>query len=233
MIYIIAVLLVIAALTAIISLLTRMQPKSIVRALWWGAGILVVLLGAGLLMTGRGALDVPLGLLFFYLRSGGRLPSGLVDRFQRWFGGGSGSAAAASSAIETPWLRMTLDRTTGALDGEVLAGRFAGAPLRQLDLDQLRALQAECSVADEQSARLIEAYLDRLHPDWRDGPQATSSSRMTRDEALQILGLQSGADAEQIREAHRRLMLKLHPDLGGSDYLAGKINLARDVLLDS
>ncbi|MEI9985732.1 MAG: DnaJ domain-containing protein [Aliidongia sp.] len=232
MIYIIAVLLVIAALTAIISLLTRVQPKSIVRALWWGAGILVVLLGAGLLMTGRGALDVPLGLLFFYLRSGGRLPSGLVDRFRRWFGGGSGSAAA-SSAIETPWLRMTLDRATGALDGEVLAGRFAGAPLRQLDLDQLRTLHAECSAADEQSARLIEAYLDRLHPDWRDGPPPTSSGGMTRDEALQILGLQPGADAEQIREAHRRLMLKLHPDLGGSDYLAGKINLARDVLLDS
>ena len=54
---------------------------------------------------------------------------------------------------------------------------------------------------------------------------------MSFEEAYAILGLSSGADAEAIKEAHRRLMVKLHPDHGGSDYLATKINRARDVLL--
>jgi hypothetical protein len=127
---------------------------------------------------------------------------------------------------------MTLDRETGALDGEVRAGRFAGAPLGQLSLDQLCALLAECQGEDEQSARLLEAYLDRTHPGWRDRTPPPVSGQMSRAEALQVLGLGDGAGPDEIRDAHRRLMLKLHPDLGGSDYLAGKINLARDVLLE-
>ena len=54
---------------------------------------------------------------------------------------------------------------------------------------------------------------------------------MTVEEAYAILGLAPGADAEAIKEAHRRLMVKLHPDHCGSNYLATKINRARDVLL--
>jgi curved DNA-binding protein CbpA len=54
---------------------------------------------------------------------------------------------------------------------------------------------------------------------------------MTRGEALQVLGLAAEAGPNEIREAHHRLLLKLHPDLGGSDYLASQINRARDVLL--
>lgn len=227
MLYLIAFLLVIVALSAVISLLTRVSPKALIRAFWWVAGLLCAGLALFLLMTGRGLLAVPLGLLFWYLRSGGQLP-----QIRRWFGGKTGPADQGSSAIETAWLRMTLDRASGALDGVVRAGRFAGAPLRQLSLDELRALHVECGATDAQSARLIEAYLDRLHPGWREQtPPPSSPGRMTHDEALQVLGLATGAGPDQIREAHRRLMLKLHPDLGGSDYLAGKINLARDVLL--
>jgi hypothetical protein len=216
-------------LTAVaIRLLTTLPPTAILRSLRWGLGIGVALLALFLLVTGRGVLDIPLALLLFYLRGGGSL-SGLWTRVRTWLHG----KPAANSAIETPWLRMSLDRESGALDGEVLAGSFAGAPLGQLSLDQLRALLAECETADEQSARLVEAYLDRIHPGWRDHKAAPSSSgRMSRDEALQVLGLAPGAGAEQIKEAHRRLMVKLHPDLGGSDYLASKINLARDVLLE-
>ena len=227
MIDLIALLLVIVALSAVVSLLTRVSPKALIRGFWWVAGFLLAAFALFLLLTGRGVLDVPLGLLFWYLRNGGQLPTGWV---RRWFG--AKQTDSGSSAIETAWLRMTLDRASGALDGEVRAGRFAGAPLRRLSLDELRALHAECGATDAQSARLIEAYLDRLHPDWRDQPPPSSPGRMKRDEALQVLGLAEGAGPDQIREAHRRLMLKLHPDLGGSDYLAGKINLARDVLLE-
>src|SRR5436190_1917819 len=111
-----------------------------------------------------------------------------------------------------------------------------------LGIADLLALLRQCRAEDEEGARLLEAYLDRLHPDWRDefsgertgssGSSArTTSGDMTIDEAYAILGLAPGADAEAIKEAHRRLMVKLHPDHGGSDYLATKINRARDVLL--
>ncbi len=108
----------------------------------------------------------------------------------------------------------------------------------------------ECRAEDEEGARLLEAYLDRLHPDWRDelaggrrpataaamrapgvGGARAASSDLSVEEAYAILGLSPGATPDQIKEAHRRLMVKLHPDHGGSDYLATKINRARDVLL--
>ena len=54
---------------------------------------------------------------------------------------------------------------------------------------------------------------------------------MSREEACQVLGLQPGAGIDEIRAAHRRLIARLHPDQGGGDYLARKINEARDVLL--
>ena len=58
-----------------------------------------------------------------------------------------------------------------------------------------------------------------------------ASGKMSRSEALKVLGLEEGAKEEQIRAAHRRLILQTHPDVGGSDYLAAKINEAKDALL--
>jgi DnaJ-domain-containing protein 1 len=139
---------------------------------------------------------------------------------------------------------MTLDHDTGRMEGTILRGRFAGMRLEELGQADLLALLRECRAEDEEGARLLEAYLDRVHPEWRDelaGERAggggsgaggrSTSGDMSVEEAYAILGLSSGADAEAIKEAHRRLMVKLHPDHGGSDYLATKINRARDVLL--
>jgi DnaJ-domain-containing protein 1 len=124
------------------------------------------------------------------------------------------------------------------MTGTVLQGAFAGVRLEELGRADLIALLRECRAGDEEGARLVEAYLDRAHPDWRDdlGPgserwAAPSGPDVSVDEAYAILGLEPGADAAAIREAHHRLMKQVHPDHGGSDYLAGKINRARDVLL--
>ena len=144
------------------------------------------------------------------------------------------------SAVETRFVRMTLDHDTGEMNGSVLEGLFAGNDLNELSLEKLIALLAECTREDEESAALLRAYLDRVHGDeWqeREQPQAGDdtagfSSKMTRHEAYEILGLDEEATGEQIIEAHRRLMQKVHPDHGGSTFLASKINQAKGLLLD-
>jgi hypothetical protein len=152
----------------------------------------------------------------------------------------SGPNSGQRSTVRTRFLHMELEHDTGTLSGRVLEGRFKGHKLADLSLEQLLDLLAECSAEDAQSTAVLEAYLDREHGErWREGEPAdergakqASTDRMTRDEAYEILGLQPGADREQILQAHRLLMQKLHPDRGGSTYLATMINLAKDLLLD-
>ena len=151
----------------------------------------------------------------------------------------AGPAQGQRSTVETPYLRAELDHDSGAMEGIVLAGRFRGTTLAELGLFELMSLLAECRIHDPDAAAVLEAYLDRTRPDWRDTAEeaagtgagsGASSAAMTREEAYRILGLEPGADEKAVRDAHRRLMLKLHPDQGGSSYLAAKINQARDLL---
>lgn len=151
----------------------------------------------------------------------------------------AGQSAGQQSKVETRFVSMTLDHDTGEMNGSVLEGRFAGKDLKELSLDQLVELLAECTREDEDSAALLRAYMDRVHGDeWqaREQPGAGNSAtgfsgEMTRQEAYQILGLDEGASEKKIIEAHRRLMQKLHPDRGGSTFLALKINQAKRLLL--
>ena len=149
-----------------------------------------------------------------------------------------GPAKGRQSSVNTAWLAMTLDHDSGDIDGEILAGAFKGSKLSDLGFEQLFALLEECRANDPQSTPLVEAYLDRSHgPEWR-GDDAREQAppgatpQMTRQEAFEILGLEEGADRKAILDAHRRLMQKMHPDRGGSAYLAARINRARDLLLN-
>jgi hypothetical protein len=160
-------------------------------------------------------------------------------------GGASGFAPGRVSKVETGMLSMRLDHGTGEMSGTVKRGAYAGRRLDELDQRELLALWRQCRIEDADAARLLEAYLDRAKPDWRSqaagGPggngaaggesRAQSSDAMTSDEAHAILGLSPGASKEAVKEAHRALMMKLHPDHGGSTYLAAKLNRAKEVLL--
>lgn len=212
-------------------LFVNADPAKLARGVkWGGVGVGVVVL-VGLLVLTEGRILVYLAPLFPILP--------VFRRIRSMFSGLRGPAAGQSSEVDTPFLRMVLDHDTGAMTGTVLRGQFAGMRFDELGRADLLALLRECRAEDEESARLVEAYLDRLHPDWYDDigrEQSRSRSHapsgdMTVEEAYEILGLSPEADAEAIRAAHHRLMKQLHPDHGGTDYLATKINRARDVLL--
>ncbi len=137
----------------------------------------------------------------------------------------------------TALLEMRLDHASGEITGRVRTGRFAGRMLAELGLVDLLALLDDARRDDPPSAALLEAYLDRREPDWRaasaggEAHEATGGAVMDEPTALAVLGLAAGATAAEIKAAHRRLMAGLHPDHGGSTYLASQINRARDVLL--
>jgi hypothetical protein len=239
MLYLLGGFAILGGLLMLLYLFVNADPARLARNLKWTgitiAGVAIVLLI--LLPPARelGALLLPLAMatpLLARLRS-------ILDRYRTPAGG-------QTSTVATAFLRMTLDHDSGAMEGTILRGRFAGMRLEELGPVDLLALLRECRAEDEEGARLLEAYLDRVRPDWRDelagagsgasgaagtGGARPASADVTVEEAYAILGLSPGADAEAIKEAHRRLMVKLHPDHGGSDYLATKINRARDVLL--
>lgn len=196
-----------------------------------------------LMLTGKFFAGVPLAALALGLVRGWRLPG---VRFPT----GAGPSTGQSSNVETEYLRMTLSHDSGEMTGTVLRGAFAGQALGELNLDQLVALMSECAREDPGSAQLLETYLERaVGPDWRDRAQGAAAgdagegrsskwggggganTPMTSEEAREILGVGPGASSDEIKEAHRRLMLKVHPDQGGSTYLAAKINQAKDILL--
>lgn len=206
-------------------------PEDRQRLRRYGMVGLLVLVGLVLAARGMALLDLPLGAaVAFLLRHWSAQGFAGADRVREWL---SRAGRPDGSTIETAWLRVSRDPTTGVVRGDVRSGQFAGRRLDQLSRDQLRALLSECAASDARSAELVQSYLDHAHPGWRAaaGNAGSTGGSMSRDEAWQVLGLQPGADSERIREAHRLLMIKLHPDRGGSTYLAAKINAARDVLL--
>lgn len=156
---------------------------------------------------------------------------------------GRGAAATSPkrdqvSTIRTEFFDMELRHDDGSMDGGVLVGKYAGQRLSTLQLAELLELYQECR-QDADSSQVLEAYIDRAFPDWREhaqerhggGVATPDDSVMTETLALEILGLDATAGKEEVTRAHRSLMQKMHPDRGGSDYLAQKINAAKDFLM--
>jgi hypothetical protein len=212
---------------------TVASPAVLARQLRVGAGV-AILAGAGFLVL-RGMVGYAMSLAAlgsWLLWGGGGAPWGFPS---------AQKTPGQSSSVTTDTLEVELDHDSGEIVGRVLKGAFAGRQLELLTPAEMARLWQDCRFSDPQSAQIIEAYLDRLHPTWREdlaraeGEPSTvgaaTDGPMTRVQALEVLGLQEDASEEEIRHAHRELMKKLHPDRGGSTFLAAKINEAKDVLL--
>lgn len=205
----------------------RANPASIAGGLRVAGPIVLGLAGAGLLFTGRAGL-------------GGTIISGafawfMANRVAR----GRLKTPGKRSTVRTAALEMELDHDSGGLEGVVLAGRHEGRVLSELGMEELIELHRDLS-SDGESLQLLQTYLDGRFPAWRENADADMGDRqgtapgsgaMTEQEAYQVLGLEAGASPAEVRKAHRRLMQRMHPDLGGSSFLAARINQAKDVLL--
>jgi len=174
---------------------------------WLGAG-LAALIPVGKLVLGFGLRALPI------LR--------ILSRFK-----------TSPSQFGTSSLKVEINFASKKMDGEVLKGEFTGKRLSELNPEQLKTLSEEFRAADRESFVLLQAYLMRngAGEQTNDNYQAGNFSDISNDEAHKILGVEANASKEEIVKAHKRLMQRLHPDRGGSDYLAAKINAAKDQLI--
>ncbi|TFG89232.1 MAG: molecular chaperone DnaJ [Hyphomicrobiales bacterium] len=217
--------------------LAMTEPQKLAIVLRKTGGVVLVAVAALLMARGAVPLAIPLGVLGLALLG---LPVARWFGIGGPFGGSSQKSPGQTSEVRTEGLAMELDHDTGSMEGSCLKGDFAGRTLSSLSDDELLLLLEELRVNDAQGALLLEAYLDRRRQGWRDGradeaaretPRAGGQGRMSAKEAYDVLGLWPGASDEDISAAHRKLMMKLHPDQGGSTYLAARINEAKDLLL--
>jgi DnaJ-domain-containing protein 1 len=206
----------------------RVDPKVASQVLYKSGGIVALAGAAFLTARGQVGLAVPLG--FAGLSLLGWIP-GMASLGKRM-----NKSTGQVSQVRSAFIEMELEHDTGAMRGRILKGRMEGVTLDALDVPALMSLLPEF---DEESRALLMAYLDRRDPTWREHADAgatsgagdVNSGKMTEEEAYQILGVEPGASAADIGRAHRALMKKLHPDQGGSTYLAARVNQAKDLLL--
>lgn len=212
-----------------LNIVSKVDPRIGARVLKASGGLLAIGFAVFLGLRGEVAIAIPLGAfglgLLGWLPFG---PAGFSSRTQK--------SGGQTSRVRSPFVEMELDHDSGVMHGRIVAGRHQGAALDQLDVKTLAGMLSEI---DEESRALLVAYLDRRDARWSEyaqgdaatGRAARSSGKMSKQEAYQILGLQAGSGPDDITRAHRTLMKKLHPDQGGSTYLAARINEAKEVLL--
>ena len=233
----------IAGVVAVVVLYLLLQmfraanPVVLARVIKIGGGVVALAVAAFTGLRGELAVAIPLGIFGAGLLGWSPFgPSGFSN-IGGLFGGRTQRSAGQASRVRSQYLDMSLDHDSGVLKGQIVAGPQAGRMLDEFDLSQLLAMVPSF---DAESVALLESYLDRRFPAWRQDAQgdrtggqgrAATSGKMTNEEAYQILGLQPGASRDDISRAHRTLMKKLHPDQGGSTYLAARVNEAKDTLL--
>jgi hypothetical protein len=204
----------------------KSDPRMMAKGSRKVMGILLLVVAAVLAVRGGFFLAVPLAIFALTLLGIG-FP----------FGGSPGSSRKSGgqrSTVRTELLDMALDHDTGAMEGRVNRGKYAGRMLSSMSPDELEELLQEARLNDPQAQQLLEAYIDRVVGGARNGNRSSArqgASAMTLEEAYAYLGLKAGAKREEIQAAHRNLMKKFHPDQGGTDYVAAKLNEAKDILL--
>jgi DnaJ-like protein len=233
----------IAGVVAVIVLYSLLQmfraanPVVLARAIKISGGIVSLAVAAFTGIKGELAVAIPLGIFGAGLLGWSPFGASGFSSIGGLFGASGQPSAGKASRVRSQFFEMTLDHDTGGLSGRIVAGANAGHSLDEFDLSQLLAMIPEL---DAESVPLLESYLDRRFPAWRQNAQADAAGRqrrpppsgkMTDEEAYQILGLKPGAGRDEIGRAHRALMKKLHPDQGGSTYLAARVNEAKEVLL--
>lgn len=206
------------------------NPALLARGLKIGSGVAALGVAGLLSLRGMGLIAMIPAAIGSWLLTGMRLPSTLRNPWTQ------GPDPSRTSRIVTDTLEMVLDHDTGAMQGRVLTGVFSGRRIETMAPAEIAILWRDCQFADPKSAAVLEAYLDRLHPSWREDMSRAEAEPgaggvMTEAEALDVLGLKPGAGTEDVRRAHRELIMKLHPDRGGSTYLTAKINEAKALLL--
>jgi hypothetical protein len=214
------------------------NPAVLARAIKIVGGVVSLATAAFVGLRGELAVAIPLGIFGAGLLGWAPFGAGSFGKFAGLFSGfNTQRSAGQTSQVRSQYVEMTLDHDTGQLAGRIVAGPHAGHSLEQFDLPQLAAM---IPGFDAESVALLESYLDRRFPAWRENAErdaaggqrrAAPSGKMTNEEAYQILGLQPGASRDEIGRSHRALMKKLHPDQGGSTYLAARVNEAKDTLL--
>ncbi len=229
--YLIAAILVVAGLVVLARWLANADPKLLARHVRRTAVILGILIALALYISGR------LGLVLMLTA----MVTVAILNWRALYGrlrAAAGPSPGQVSSISTDFLDMRLDHDSGEMTGVVKRGVHEGRDLAGLSLEELMVLRGECTGQDPKSAAILEAYLDRrFGAGWRrdddtaEAPAAGSGGPMSQDEAYRILGLEPGASTEEIKEAHRRMMKSFHPDHGGSDYIAAKLNEAKAILL--
>lgn len=228
-------LVVLAGLVGILVITTLFRTLGrarLLRGLRWIIGGTAAVLAAFLILRGRIDIGSIIGAVAFTVLRYGRLGPLVI--------GGGDVSEDNESGVKSRFIAMHLDHASGEISGRVTAGRFKGADLMDLGEYDTRELLAEVG-GDPDSLALLETWLDKNRAGWREyfaeqdaaaGGEAPGGAAPDPEaEAYSVLGLAPGATADDIREAHRKLMKKVHPDQGGSTYLASKINEAKDRLL--
>ena len=234
----------IAGVVAVVLLYSLLQmfraanPVVLARAIKIGGGVVARAVAAFTGIKGELAVAIPLGIFGAGLLGWSPFGASGFGNIAGMFGGANTQRSSGqTSRVRSQYLDMTLDHDSGELSGQIMAGPNVGHALGEFDLPQLLAM---ISGFDAESVSLLESYLDRRFPAWRQDAEgqaaggqrrSAASGKMTDEEAYQILGLQPGAGRDEIGRAHRSLMKKLHPDQGGSTYLAARVNEAKDTLL--